>query len=82
MIYNFYFLNNLIYLYAAKLLQLCLTLCDPMDGRPSGSFVHGILQARILGGLPFPSPGDFPHPWIKPEFPMSTCSGRWVLYHL
>ena len=29
-------------------LQSCLTLCDPMDCRPPGSFVHGILQARIL----------------------------------
>ena len=28
--------------------QLCLTLCDPMDCSPSGSSVHGILQARIL----------------------------------
>ena len=28
--------------------QLCLTLCDPMDYRPPGSSVHGILQARIL----------------------------------
>ena len=28
--------------------QLCLTLCDPMDCSPPGSFVHGILQARIL----------------------------------
>ena len=28
--------------------QLCLTLCDPMDGGPPGSSVHGILQARIL----------------------------------
>ena len=26
----------------------CLTLCDPMDGNPPGSSVHGILQARIL----------------------------------
>ena len=26
----------------------CLTLCDPMDCRPPGSSVHGILQARIL----------------------------------
>ena len=26
----------------------CLTLCNPMDCRPSGSSVHGILQARIL----------------------------------
>ena len=28
--------------------QSCLTLCDPMDCRLPGSFVHGILQARIL----------------------------------
>ena len=33
---------------AAKSLQLCLTLCDPMDGSPPGSSVPGILQARIL----------------------------------
>ena len=32
----------------AKLLQSCLTLCDPMDSSPLGSPVHGILQARIL----------------------------------
>ena len=32
----------------AKSLQSCLTLCDPMDCSPPGSFVHGILQARIL----------------------------------
>ena len=33
---------------AAKSLQLCPTLCDPIDGSPPGSPVHGILQARIL----------------------------------
>ena len=33
---------------AAKLLQSCPTLCDPMDCSPLGSFVYGILQARIL----------------------------------
>ena len=32
----------------AKLLQLCPTLCDPMDCSPTGSSVHGILQARVL----------------------------------
>ena len=32
---------------AAKLLQSCLTLCDPIDGSP-GSPVPGILQARVL----------------------------------
>ena len=31
---------------AAKLLQLCPTLCDPIDGSPPGSHVPGILQAR------------------------------------
>ena len=33
---------------AAKSLQLCLTLCDPIDGSPLGSSVPGILQARTL----------------------------------
>ena len=33
---------------AAKSLQSCLTLCDPIEGSPLGSSVSGILQARIL----------------------------------
>ena len=33
---------------AAKLLQLCPTLCDPRDDNPPGSPVPGILQARTL----------------------------------
>ena len=33
---------------AAKLLQSCPTLCDPIDGSPPGSSVPGILQARTL----------------------------------
>ena len=32
----------------AKLLQLCPTLCDPMDSSPPGSSLHRILQASIL----------------------------------
>ena len=40
---------------AAKSLQSCPTLCDPMDCSPPGSAVPGILQARTLE-LPFPSP--------------------------
>ena len=31
-----------------QLLHSCLTLCDPVDHSPSGSSIHGILQARIL----------------------------------
>jgi len=38
----------------AKLLQLCLTLCDPMNCSPLGSSVHGILQARILEWVAMP----------------------------
>ena len=33
---------------AAKSLQLCSTLCDPIDGSPPGSPIPGILQARTL----------------------------------
>jgi len=33
---------------AAKSLQSCPTLCDPIDGSPPGSSVHGIFQATVL----------------------------------
>ena len=33
---------------AAKSLQSCLTLCDPIDGSPPGCAIPGILQARTL----------------------------------
>ena len=33
---------------AAKLLQSCPTLCNPIDGSPPGSPIPGILQARAL----------------------------------
>ena len=34
--------------WVSQVAQLCPTLCDPVDCSPSGSSVHGILQARIL----------------------------------
>ena len=37
---------------AAKSLQLCPTLCDPIDSSPPGSSVPGILEARILEWVP------------------------------
>ena len=40
---------------AAKSLQSCPTLCDPIDGSPPGSPVPGILSTH-WSGLPFPSP--------------------------
>ena len=48
---------------AAKPLQSCPTLCDPIDGSPPGSSVPGILQARTLSGLPFPSPMHESEEW-------------------
>ena len=33
---------------SAKSLQLCPTLCDPIDCSPPGSSIHGIFQARVL----------------------------------
>ena len=43
-----------------------------MDCSPPSSFVHGISQARVLHGLPFPSPEDLPDPGTEPEFPALT----------
>ena len=40
------------------LTQSCLILYNPMDCSPSGSFVHGILQARILEWVAIPSSRD------------------------
>ena len=50
----------------AKSLKFCLSLCDPMDCSPSDSSVCGNLQARTLGRLSCPLPGDLPDPGIKP----------------
>ena len=57
---------------SAKLCQSFLTLCNPMDCSPPSSSVQGVLQARILEWLPFPSPGDLPRPGIKCTSPALT----------
>ena len=54
---------------AAKSLQLCPTLCDPIDDSPAGSPVPGILQARTLE-------------WVAISFSKSVClqcGDIWVL---
>ena len=50
-------------------LQSCLTLYDPVNCSPSGSSVHGILQARILERVAIPSQGDLPDPGIETGSP-------------
>ena len=61
----------------AKLLQSCLTLCDPMNSNPPGSSVHENPQAKILSELACPSPGNLPNPGIEPATLMSPIlAGR------
>ena len=75
----------------AKLLQSCLTLCNPLDHSLPGSSVHGILQARILEwvALSFPR-GIFPTQrlnlrplcllrWQVGSLPGSSALGKSVL---
>ena len=52
------------YFVKVKVTQSCPTLCNPVDYT-----VHGILQARILEWVVFPSPGDLPNPGIEPRSP-------------
>ena len=61
----------------AKSFHSCPTLCDHMDCSLLGSSLHGILQAGLWSGLPFPYPGDLPDTGIEPI----SCTGRQVLYH-
>ena len=74
---------------AAKLLQLCSTLCNPIDGSPSGSAVPGILQARTLEWVAILSSRGSSQPRVQtqvshigvrltsvpPEKPMNTGVG-------
>ena len=48
-----------------KLLQCCLTLCDPMEYSAPGSSVHGILQSRILQWVALSSFRGSSQPGIK-----------------
>ena len=66
---------------AAKSLQLCPTLCDPLDCSPTGSSVHEILQARTLEWVAVPSSREsFPPRNGTHVFQVSWVS-RQVLYH-
>ena len=54
--YSQYVGNNIVSAAAAKSLQSCPTLCDPIDGSPPGSPSLGFSRQEHWGGLPFPSP--------------------------
>ena len=48
-------------------------LCDPIDCSVPGSYVHGVLQAGILGALPCLPPGDLPDPRSQHPSPTSPA---------
>ena len=61
---------------AAKLLQSCPTLCDPIEGNPPGSAVPGILQARTLEwvAIPFSRESSWP---CRDRTCISLCLLHW-----
>ena len=61
--YLILFFNHLINFNKVLVTQLCLTLCDPMDCSLLGSYVHGIVQARILE-------------WVAISFSMESSQPR------
>ena len=65
-----------------KVAQSYLSLCNTMDCSPSGSSVHGILQARILEwvAMPFSRGSSWPRDWIQHLLPLLHC--RHILYCL
>ena len=63
---------------ACSVAQLCPTLCSPIDYKPLGASVHGILQARILEWAAMPSSrgSSWSRDWTHVSFIQ-----RWILYH-
>ena len=50
--------------------QSCLTLYNPMDCSQPGFSLMGFSRQEHWSGLPFPPPGELPHPGIKPASPV------------
>jgi len=59
----------------------CLTLCDPMDCSPSGSSVHGILQARRVKWVAISYSRRSSWPKDQTHVSCICCIGRHALYH-
>ena len=60
----------------AQSLQLCPTLCHPVDCSSPGSSVHGILQARTLEWVAMPSSRGSPWPRDRTCVSYVSCTGR------
>ena len=68
---------------AAKSLQSCPTLCDPIDGSPPGSPIPGILQARTLewGAIAFSNTTPYTTPCTPYTTPYTSYTTSCTLHH-
>ena len=67
---------------AAKSLQSCPTLCDPIDGSPPGSSVPGILQAKILEWVAISFSDACMHACMLSRFSrVQLCATLWTAAH-
>ena len=64
---------------ACSVAKSCPTLCDTVDCSPTGSSVHGTLQARILQWAAIASSRGVPDPGMEPSS-LISCAGRQGLY--
>jgi len=62
-------------------IQLCLTLCDPMDCSPPGSSILGIILERILEWVAISSSRGSSWPRDPTSVSCGSCFGRWIIYH-
>ena len=74
-------INHWLYGVCVKLLQLCPTLCDPMDCSPPGSSVHGTFLARILEFVAMSSSRGSSQHRDQTRISYASCIGRPILYH-
>ena len=65
---------------SAQFLQSSPTLCDPVDGSPPGSSVHGISQSRILEWVAISSSRGSSLLRDQTHASYGNCNGRWILY--
>ena len=66
----------------SEVVQLYLTLCDPVDCSPPCSSVHGILQARILEwvAISFSRGSSWPRDWTQVSRIAGRCFNLWATW--
>ena len=65
----------------SSVVQLCLTLCDPIDCNLPGFSVYGIFQEEYWSELLFPTPGDLPDSGMEPTSVASlSLAGRFFTW--